>query len=291
MKRSAWPVVLLVCGLPALAGCAAEAWKMKQITAVGQLAVPECCLVDAQTGKVYVSNMDTDSGAYWADDGKGSIALLAPGGTPIDMRWQVSTEEVPLHSPKGMALHNRVLYVADNGRVLGFPLTAARGVKPFKGPQGEHLNDMATDGDAVYVSDTAAGVVYRMAKEGVTRVKAPAGVNGITFFKEKMYAVSWDLHEVYELDPTGAADPVPMGLADHFVTPDGIEVLDDGTILVSDMHANRVAAIAPDRKHVYTLVELDTPADIGLDRDRMLLYVPQFERDCVTVCRLMPQEQ
>ena len=290
MKRFAWPLAVALCALPVLAGCGAEAWKVKQVTAVGQLAVPECCLVDTQTGKVYVSNMDTDAAAYWKDDGKGFISLLAPGGTPRDVRWRASTEEVPIHSPKGMAIFNRVLYVADNTRVLGFPLTDAGGVTPVEGPEGEHLNDVATDGEAVYVSDTAAGVIYRMAKDGVTRVKAPAGVNGITFFKEKMYAVSWDLHEVYELDPTGEGDPVPKGLADHFTTPDGIEVLNDGTILVSDMHGNRVAAISPDRTHVYTLVALDTPADIGLDRDRMLLYVPQFERDVVTVCRLMPAE-
>ena len=290
MKRSAWPVLLVLFVLPAVAGCA-EAWKAQHVTAIGQFPVPECVLVDTQTGKAFVSNMDTDSGAYWADDGKGSLSLLAPGGEPIDLRWQVSTKEVPVHSPKGMAIYHRVLYVADNTRVLGFPLTEARGVKTLEGPKGEHLNDMATDGKAVYVSDTAAGVVYRMAADGVTRVKAPAGVNGITFFKEKMYAVSWDLHEVYELDPTGEGEPVPMGLASHFKTPDGIEVLDDGTILVSDMHGNRVAAISPDRTHVYTLVQLQTPADIGLDRGRLLLYVPQFEQDCVTVCRLIPVKQ
>jgi len=287
MKRSAWLVMLALSMLPALTGCS-EAWKAQQITATGQLAVPECTLVDAMTGKVYVSNMDTDAGEYWADDGKGSIALLAPGGTPMNLRWQVSTKEVPIHSPKGMAIFQGVLYVADNTRVLGFPLTDAKGVKPLQGPKGRHLNDVATDGQAVYVSDTAAGVVYRMAKDGVTRVKAPAGVNGITCFKGSLYAVSWDLHEVYQLDPTGEGDPVPMGLAHEFKTPDGIEVLDDGTILVSDMHGNRVAAIAPDRKHVYTLVGLETPADIGLDRERRLLYIPQFERDCVTVCRLIP---
>jgi len=291
MNRSAWPVMLALAVLSTLAGCGAEAWKAQQVTAIGRLAVPECAVVDVQTGKVYVSEMDTDSGAYWADDGKGSIALLAPGGTPRDLRWRASTEEVPIHSPKGMAILHRVLYVADNSRVLGFPLTDAEGVEPLKGPKGEHLNDMATDGEAVYVSDTAAGVVYRMADDGLTRIKAPAGVNGITCFKEKLYAVSWDLHEVYELDPTGEGYPVPMGLQDHFKTPDGIEVLDDGTILVSDMHGNRVAAVAPDRKHVYTLVELETPADIGLDRERRLLYVPQFEQDCITVCRLIPVEQ
>jgi len=291
MTRSAQTATLALFVLPVLAGCAAEAWKIQQVTAVGQLAVPECALVDAKTGLVYVSNMDTDSGAYWADDGKGSISLLAPGGTPRDLRWRASTEDVPIHSPKGMAILHRILYVADNRRVLGFPLTDAKGAKPLEGPKGVHLNDMATDGEAVYVSDTAAGVVYRLADDGVTRVKAPVGVNGVTFFKEKLYAVSWDLHEVYQLDPTGEDYPVPLGLAGHFKTPDGIEVLDDGTILVSDMHGHRVAAVSPDRRHVYTLVALKTPADIGLDRGRRLLYVPQFEQDCVTVCRLIPVEQ
>jgi len=239
MNRIARPLLLVLGALPAVCGCV-ETWKAQQITAVGQLAVPECAVVDAKTGKVYVSNIDTDTCQYWADDGKASLALLAPGGTPMNLRWRVS--------------------------------------------------NMACDGVAVYVSDTAAGVVYRMAADGVTRVKAPAGVNGIAFSGGKMYAVSWDLHEVYELDPTGQGEPVPLGLARHFKTPDGIEGLQDGTLLVSDMHGNRVAAVTPDRENVYTLVELPTPADIGLDRERRLLYIPQFERDCVTVCRLIPVE-
>ncbi len=290
MNRIAWPLLLVLGTLAA--GCGgAQTWKAQQVTAVGQLAVPECAAVDAKTGKVYVSNIDTDTGAHWADDGKASIALLAPGGAPMNLRWRVSTKETPLHSPKGMAVHQRVLYVADNTRVLGFPLSPAKGIKPLEGPKGRRLNDVASDGVAVYVSDTADGVVYRMAADGVTRVKAPAGVNGITFFKGTMYAVSWDLHEVYRLDPTGEGEPVPLGLARHFKTPDGIEVLEDGTILVSDMQAGRVAAVAPDHDHVYTLLELPTPADIGLDRERRLLYVPQFERDCVTVCRLIPVEE
>jgi len=289
MNRIARPLLLVLGALPAVCGCV-ETWKAQQITAVGQLAVPECAVVDAKTGKVYVSNIDTDTCQYWADDGKASLALLAPGGTPMNLRWRVSTEEAPIHSPKGMAILERVLYVADNTRVLGFPLSPAKGIKPLEGPKGQRLNDMACDGVAVYVSDTAAGVVYRMAADGVTRVKAPAGVNGITFSGGKMYAVSWDLHEVYELDPTGQGEPVPLGLARHFKTPDGIEGLQDGTLLVSDMHGNRVAAVTPDRENVYTLVELPTPADIGLDRERRLLYIPQFERDCVTVCRLIPVE-
>ncbi|MBL7140233.1 MAG: hypothetical protein ISS74_04920 [Planctomycetes bacterium] len=289
MNRFAWRVVPMLVVLTVLAGCV-PAWRAQQVTKIGQFAVPECCVVDAKTGKVYVSNMETDVGAYWADDATGSIAVLNPGGVPANMRWQASAQDAPLHSPKGMCILDGVLYVADNTRVLAFPLSDAAQPKPLQGPKGEHLNDMATDGVAVYVSDTAAGVVYRMGRDGVTTIKAPAGVNGITFFKGKMFAVSWDLHEVYELDPAGQGDPVPFGLACHFKTPDGIEVLEDGTFLVSDMHGNRVAAISADRKTVSTLIEVTTPADIGLDWRQRLLYVPQFEQDGVSVYRLVPVE-
>jgi len=289
MNRSARLLVLVVVALPVAAGCV-ETWKSQQVAAVGQMPVPECMVVDKQTGKVYVSNMDTDTGAYWADDGKGSISLLAPNGEPLDKVWRLSSHDVPIHSPKGMVIHQRVLYVADNTRVLGFPLAGDMPPPALESPAGQRLNDMATDGKAVYVSDTAAGTVYRMDESGVTTIKAPAGVNGIAFFNGRMFAVSWDLHDVYELDPTGNGDPVPFGLAEEFVTPDGIEVLEDGTFLVSDLHGNRVAAILPDRQTVYTLIELETPADIGLDREHSLLYVPQFERRCVSVYRLMPVE-
>jgi len=288
--RDTWPLVVIVCVLAAGSGCAQNAWVAQEIAVVSPLKVPECACVDPKVGAVYVSNMDTTTGEYWTDDGTGCISVLRSGGVPIALRWQESNAEAPLHSPKGMCVMAGVLYVADNTRVVGYPV--AQGVEPSKlaGPTGRRLNDMATDGKAVYVSDTAAGVVYRMGTEGVARIKAPAGVNGITFSKGKMFAVSWDLHEVYELDPSGKGDPVPFGLAAHFRTPDGIEVLDDGTFLVSDMKGNRVVTIAPDRRTVRTLIELQTPADIGLDEARGLLYVPQFERNCVTVCRLKPVE-
>jgi len=287
MKTAALHLTAILAALPALAGCV-ETWRADPVAAVGQLDVPECAAVDPQTGLVYVSNMASEPGRYWTDDGFGAISLFAPGGTPLDLGWRMPTEDQPIHSPKGMVVFQGVLYVADNTRVLGFPLSEeAAGQKPLPSPKGRRLNDMATDGEAVYVSDTEAGLVYRMAPDGVTTVKAPPGVNGITFYKGTMFAVSWDLHEVYRLDPTGRADPEPLGLACHFKTPDGIEVLEDGTLLVSDMHGGRVVAVTPER-HVYTLLELETPADIGLDRDRLLLYVPQFEADRLTVWRLKP---
>lgn len=290
--RGACRLALVACALVVGPGCAAQkGWVAREIAVISQMKVPECTYVDPKSGAVFVSNMDTATQAYWADDGAASISILRPRGEPYAMRWQEPRPDAPLHSPKGMCVFEGVLYVADNTRVVGYPVIEEATPRKLMGPDGRRLNDMATDGKAVYVSDTVAGVVYRMDSEGITRVKAPEGVNGITFFKGKMFAVSWTLHDVYELDPTGKADPVPFGLAVHFQTLDGIEVLDDGTFLVSDLKGNRVVTISPDRTTVRTLVELKTPADIGLDMARRLLYVPQFEENCVAVYRLTHEKK
>jgi hypothetical protein len=105
-------------------------------------------------------------------------------------------------------------------------------------------------------------------------------------YKGKLFAVSWTLHEVYELDPTGKEEPRSFGVASHFTNLDGIEVLEDGSFLVSDFTGNKLAVIAPDRKTVRVLKEIESPADIGLDRVRSLLYVPQFMKNRVAVFKL-----
>jgi len=98
--------------------------------------------------------------------------------------------------------------------------------------------------------------------------------------------VSWDQHDIFELDPAGETDPVPFGLGAHFTHLDGIEVLDDGTFIVSDFDGNKLWAVGSDRKAIAPLADVETPADIGLDRKRMLLYVPLFMKDEVAIFRL-----
>jgi hypothetical protein len=89
------------------------------------------------------------------------------------------------------------------------------------------------------------------------------------------------------MDPSGKTPPRPLGVAEHFTNLDGIEILDDGWIIVSDFYGNKVSVVCPEGKAVRTLAELKTPADIALDRRNHLLYVPQFKHDKVVVYRLL----
>ena len=242
------------------------------------LNVPECTLPDPAAGVVYISNIETATEGYWVDDGKGFISLVTSEGQVKELRWLESTPDAPLNAPKGMCILGGYLYFTDNSRLMRCSIEKGGPAEQVPLPGAKRLNDLATDGRGVWVSDVEAGKVYAVdPREGACReIKAPEGVNGLTFHGGKMFAVSWALHEVYELDPAGEKAPEPFGLAEHFTNLDGIEVMDDGTFIVSDLKGNKVSSIAPDRKTVRTLVELDSPADIGLDRGRGLLYVPQL---------------
>lgn len=278
-------VALFGCGQPPASQGAERGWTARKVGAVKNLAAPESVLVDPETGVAYVANVDLSGQGAWAEDGTGFISRLHPGGKLDVRRWRDSTKAFPLHGPKGMCLADGELYVADVNRVVAFSTKKeARRVVP--GTKGKMLNDMAAHGGAVYASETGTGQILKCGEDGVTRIPGPARINGITFADGAMFAVSWTRHEVYEVDPEGQEAPEPFGLAAHLRNPDGIEVLDDGTFLVSDNTGGRIYTIAPDRKTIRVLATVKSPADIGLDRRRNLLYVPQMPENQVTIYKL-----
>jgi DNA-binding beta-propeller fold protein YncE len=192
-----------------------------------------------------------------------------------------------LHAPKGITLHENAVWVTDNQRVVRYALDgdATGEVSAIDG--AKHLNDLASDGEAVYVSDSKRNTVHKLTESGVQgRVPAPRGINGLTLHKGALLGVSFATGEVYRLDKQGQAPPQPMGLADRFTALDGIEALADGTLIVSDFKGGRVAAISPAHDTVKTLAEMKTPADFGIDRDNDLLYVPSLRGNFVRVYRL-----
>jgi hypothetical protein len=286
VKKSELLIVSLVT-IIAATGCnhTKRPWQAEHVTTVSGFAVPECALYEPTGKAVYVSNIESKPDEYWTDDSKGFISVLGSDNRVATLRWVASKPDAILHGPKGMCLLGKHLYFTDNTRLMRCTMSGndvevlASGFK--------QANDLATDGESVWVSDTKAGKIFCVSPTGEQReIPAPAGINGITFSGTKMFGVSWDLHEVYELDPSGKKPPVAFGLAGQFKNLDGIEVLDDGTFVVSDFMGNKVCTVSPDRSSVSTLIEIPSPADIGLNRKDGLLYVPQFMKGKLSVYRI-----
>ncbi len=278
-------LALVVCGVAAGSGLV----EATHLLTLDGFAAPECVVVDQDTGVAYVSNMNTPEETYWQDTGEGFISRLDRDGALDALRWVESTPAFVLNQPKGMAILDGRLYVADNTRLLSFSLSDATGEGVFHIPGAKQLNDVASWRGNVYVTDTATGKIHRVdisggaAHETVATVE---GVNGVTVRDGVMYAVSWTNHEIFEIALDGAHEPKPFGVASHFTNLDGIEVLADGSFVVSDFMGHKISVVSPDRDTVKTIYELNTPADIGIDFARNRLYVPQLESDTVVVLSL-----
>ena len=305
-----FPRMLALSLLPALVHSVAQAdLKVTKIAEVDGFNIPECVVVDAKNQIAYVSNVNAAVEGegyerFWADDGNGFISKFTVPQAPQGGRRRGKGDDAAsetLHGedlvrsddkfrfsgPKGMCLLGDNLWVTDTDRVLIFSVSGKADPQVVKVPGAVALNDMATDGEFAYVTDSGAGTCYRLHLNGKHQeIAAPKGINGITFHNEKMYGASWGLSDIYELDPSGKKPPRAFGLTEYFKTPDGIEVLADGTFIVSDSEGNQVVSIAPDEKTVTRIIECAAPADIGIDRSRGLLFVPRFFESKVDIYEL-----
>jgi len=272
-------------------GAESPAWSAELLTTLPGFDVPECAVYDAGTGTVYVSNIESGPDEYWNDDGKSYLSKIGSDHQLEKLRWLDSSEQSPMHSAKGMCILGAHLYFTDNTRLMRCQLTSGQALTVVV-DGFDKANDLATDGKNVWVSDTGASKVYCVSPDGAKReVPAPASVNGLTFDGGQLYAVSWGEHDVYQLDAEGKNDPVAFGLADHFTNLDGIEVLSDGSFLVSDFMGNKISIIDADRKTVNKLIDIESPADVGIDRKGKRLYVPSFMEGKVSVFKLQHEEK
>ena len=71
---------------------------------------PESVIYDAQLNHFYVSNVN---GAPNEKAGNGFISIVSFDGRMIQEKWMIG-----LNAPKGLAIHNRTLYVADIDELL-----------------------------------------------------------------------------------------------------------------------------------------------------------------------------
>lgn len=266
--------VVFSCAL--IAGC--SSMRVKEVEKVGVirgLDWPESVLVDAERNNIYISNIETIEMHGWDNDGRGFITAIVDDGKLIRKRWVDSKPWNILNAPKGMCIKDNVLYVADNSRLLSWPIKMPDPARVIKLPGAEQLNDIAADDMFIYVSDTKQGTIYKLPPRGSgKRLKAPKGVNGLACFEDKLFAVSISEGEIYEIDKTGRKQPRAVGLKKHFKGLDSIMFFDDGSSIVTDLRGNKLFSVNSDMTEVVKLADIKWPADLGIDYENQIIYVP-----------------
>lgn len=259
-------------------------------------STPESVLHDPTADVYLVSNIN---GSPLEADGNGFISRLAPDGTVQALKWiDGEAQGVTLNAPKGMAIQDGILFVADISCIRMFD---AVGGAPLGSVCLEHatfLNDVAPGGDgSIFFTDSGfeagpegfapsgADAVYRMivTEERVMAVsKDPAlgGPNGVAVGSRGIMVVTFGSGEVYRLTAEGdRTDVMPASQRQL----DGIEMLPDGGFMMSSWGDQCVYRIGGDG-HVSKVVEgVEAPADIGYDAGRNRVLVPLFNANQVII--------
>ena len=258
----------------------------------GELKTPESVLYDSQRDLYWVSNI---AGSPTGLDNNGYLSQLQPNGEMKNAAFIAGGRNgVTLNAPKGMALRDGVLFVADIDWVRRFDAETGEPKGGVHLPKASFLNDIALGDDgSIFVSDTGvrmqdgalvpsgSDAIYRISGEQVTVFAQGSHLqrpNGLLSHGSGLLCVMFGSNELVQFDAHGEVQAIlelPAGRLD------GLVRLPDGRLAVSSWDANTVFAGTLTSGFSPLSGEIQTPADLGFDSKRSILLVPSFKGDTV----------
>lgn len=179
MKRIIYLLTFLTLVIDLSAQTLTKAWE------VSGLEAPESAVF--YNGNYYVSNV---AGQPAEKNGSGYLTKIDENGTILEQKWLEG-----FNAPKGLAVYNNQLYVADIDRVAVVDLTKAEIVKWYNAAGATFLNDVEVVKDGVFISDTFGGnAIYAIENGEISlwlkdeRLDFP---NGLMKDGNKLLVASW----------------------------------------------------------------------------------------------------
>lgn len=243
------------------------------------LPTPESVLyvADKKSPFLFVALIDGQGDGV---DGKGGIARLTTDGEVINKDWIVG-----LNAPKGMALHDNHLYVADITEVVVIDIKKQKILKKIAVPDSVFLNDVTVNSSGtVFVSDTRTNKVHRIYKgKPEVYLENVTSANGLKALGSNLIVGAGT--ELLLVD----ADKKRHLLAKEFAQGiDGIEMTQPGEFIVSCWPGLVYYVYADGRIEVLIDSQADkvNTADIGYDPQSKRVFVPNFFKNTVTAYQL-----
>lgn len=261
-------------------------------------SAPESVLHDSEADVYLVSNVN---GAPLDKDGNGFISRVSPDGQVLELKWiDGEADGVTLNAPRGTALLDGVLYVADIDCVRKFD--SASGA-----PQGENcvrgatlLNDVAVGPNGeLFVSDTGfrvgeqglepsgSAAIHRMAPDGrqapIVKGDQLGGPNGLAVGPRGLFMVSFGSGQIFQVGMDGKLTPVTSPSERQL---DGIVFTEDGGFLFSSWGDQGVFRVGPNGAQSEVVANVEAPADIGYDAGRNRVLVPLLMADAILIVDL-----
>ena len=241
------------------------------------------CIGPGPDRKIFVTTI-----GEFDKDGDGAVMVVEPGGKAVPF-------VMGLDDPKGMALFQKWLYVADKTKVLRIDATSKTPKAEVFAPAEKFpvppifLNDVTVDQETgmIYVSDSGkdgkGGAVYRINPKGggvslvvdekkLPGLKTPNGLanDGTSFLLLADFGTGI-LHRIKLADGTSEQ------VADGFDGADGVTWDYYGRLYVSSWKSGKVWVIPrPDEKPVLVVEGFKSAADTCLDPTGKFILVPDM---------------
>jgi DNA-binding beta-propeller fold protein YncE len=261
-----------------------------QIT-VTELQSPYSFVSDPLEKGYFISNVNGDADTA---DNNGFITKLDPHGKLLNLKFiQGGKDDVTLHAPKGMALVEHVLYVADLNTLRGFDTTTGKPVMTLtirlpalsqSGLSQALLTDVTFDGKGhLYCSDQKNNTIYRVDLATQTfsvlvTDPALAGPSGLVVHPKsgQIIAVSWDKGKISEISPEGQVTELFSNgfFSSRFQNLRGVDFDRWGNMYVSDFTTGKVWRMSWDKRFQVIAEFLPSPGDLSIDRGNNLILVP-----------------
>ena len=258
---------------------------------------PESVVHDTRADLYLVSNIN---GQPLAADDNGFISRISPDGTISELKWiDGASDDVTLNAPKGLGLHGDRLIVADIDVVRLFDRDSGAPIGEWVLEGATFLNDVAVAPDGtVYVSDsgvrfgesgpedTGSAAIHVFRPDG-SHHTLDAGdvsrINGIAERDGRVYGVgSFGSGAIFSVIGRSRTELPPLPGMDL----DGVIVMDDGNLLISAWDTQTVYLLRPNGSASAVARNVESPADIGIDRGRNRLLIPGLRTDRVLLAPL-----
>lgn len=254
-------------------------------------ATPESMEYYAAEDVYLVANIN---GSPFAKDDNGFISKVSPDGEVLELKWlDGESDHTALNAPKGMAILNNRLYIADIDRIRVFSLPDGQQLQDIPVQGSTFMNGLSAAGEnSLYATDSGMApgfkpsgteALYRIGTDGqVQKLKSGqlGHPNGVIADGDNIMMVTLGSGQAYFFDGQGETQAV-MTLP--FNRLDGLLKLADGRIITSSWAAKSIFAINNDYT-VDTITDgLESPADLGYDSKRNRLLIPLFLKDEVVI--------